>query len=57
MMATLILVTVVGLFLWDRRKNQPIPNQWWFAAAIGIIAGVAIWPVSFPLTQFYERKS
>jgi len=40
MMATLILVTVVGLFWWDRRKTQPIPTQWWFAAAIGIIAGV-----------------
>jgi len=31
-MATLILVTVIGLFWWDRRKTQPIPNQWWFAA-------------------------
>jgi len=39
-MATLILVTVIGLFWWDRRKTQPIPNQWWFAASIGIIAGV-----------------
>ena len=39
-MATLILVTVIGLFWWDRRKTQSIPNQWWFAAAIGIIAGV-----------------
>ncbi len=39
-MASLILVTVIGLFWWDRRKTQPIPNQWWFAAAIGIIAGV-----------------
>jgi len=39
-MASLILLTVIGLFWWDRRKTQPIPNQWWFAAAIGIIAGV-----------------
>lgn len=47
----------IGLMLWrDRKKgDSPIPNQWWFAAAMGILGGFAtmIGNVAGPIFAIY----
>jgi len=39
-MALIILTSVVIMFLWDRRKSVVVPNQWWFAGTMGVLAGI-----------------
>lgn len=39
MMAFIILATVVMMVWWDRNKNKQVPNHWWFAALMGLLAG------------------
>ena len=38
-MAVIILITVFMMFMWERRKDLGVPNQWWFAGAMGLSAG------------------
>jgi len=38
-MAFIILLTVIMMFWWERRKDRPVPEQWWFAGIMGLGAG------------------
>lgn len=40
-MAVIILLTVLVMFLFERRKDIPIPNNHWFAGTMGFAAGFA----------------
>ncbi|MEM9142888.1 MAG: sulfite exporter TauE/SafE family protein [Bacteroidota bacterium] len=39
-MALIILVSVVMMYWWDRRKSKVVPRHWAFAGSIGIIIGI-----------------
>ena len=39
-MASIILVSVTMMYWWDRRAKTVIPTQWWFAAIMGLLAGI-----------------
>ncbi|MEM9077166.1 MAG: sulfite exporter TauE/SafE family protein [Bacteroidota bacterium] len=39
-MVVVILISLVILIWWDRRKSQSVPEHWSFAGLIGIIAGI-----------------
>ena len=38
-MAIIILISVVMMYYWERKKNRKVPTHWSFAALMGIIAG------------------
>ncbi len=38
-MAFIILGSVVMMYWWDRKKVKRVPTQWWFAGAMGFLAG------------------
>ena len=38
-MAVLIILSVLLLIWWDRKKVKNVPSVWWFSALMGIIAG------------------
>lgn len=39
LMATVIVLSVIIMYLWERRKRDKVPDYWWFAAFMGIAAG------------------
>ncbi|EAY26386.1 sulfite exporter TauE/SafE family protein [Microscilla marina] len=39
MMAAIILATVAMMYWWDRQKNKQVPDHWWFAIMMGLMAG------------------
>lgn len=39
-MAAIILVSVVMMYWWDRRKSKTVPTHWFFAGAVGTMAGI-----------------
>jgi len=39
MMAFVIVLSVVIMYLWERRKREKVPDYWWFAALMGVAAG------------------
>lgn len=39
-MAIIILITVVMMYWWDRKKIKTVPQHWSFSSAIGVVAGV-----------------
>lgn len=39
-MAGIILVSVVMMYWWERREQKIVPDQWWFAGIMGLMAGV-----------------
>lgn len=39
-MALIILVSVLMMYWWDRRKSRLVPTHWAFAGVVGIIAGI-----------------
>ena len=39
-MAIIILVSVVMMYWWDRRKSKTVPTHWLFAGIVGTIAGI-----------------
>lgn len=39
MMAGIILMTVGMMYWWDRQRSKKIPDYWWFAALMGLMAG------------------
>lgn len=39
-MAAIILVSVAMMYWWDRRKSKKVPTHWFFAGAVGTIAGI-----------------
>ena len=39
-MVVVILISLVILIWWDRRKSESVPQHWSFAGLIGIIAGI-----------------
>lgn len=39
-MAIIILVSVIIMYWWDRRKSKNVPTHWLFAGVVGTIAGV-----------------
>jgi len=52
----ILVFLCIGLMLWrDRRKTQFFPDQWWFAAAMGILGGFAtmIGNVAGPIFAIY----
>ncbi len=52
----ILVFLCIGLMLWrDRRKEQFFPDQWWFAAAMGILGGFAtmIGNVAGPIFAIY----
>ena len=38
-MAIIILISVVMMYYWERKKDRKVPTHWSFAALMGIIAG------------------
>jgi len=38
-MAAIILISVVMMYWWDRRKIETVPNYWWFGGIMGLVAG------------------
>ncbi len=38
-MAVIILLTVVMMYVWERRPIKNIPDNWWFAGIMGLAAG------------------
>lgn len=39
-MAIIILVSVVMMYWWDRRKSKAVPTHWAFAGFVGTVAGI-----------------
>lgn len=39
MMAVIILSTVAMMYWWDKQKSKKVPDYWWFAVAMGLMAG------------------
>ena len=39
-MAAIILLSVVMMYWWDKRKSKSIPSHWLFASTVGMMAGV-----------------
>ena len=39
-MAVIIIVSVIIMWAWERRKDRPIPTQLWFAGMMGTMAGI-----------------
>lgn len=39
-MAVIILVSVLIMYWWEQRRSQYVPDQWWFAGLMGILAGI-----------------
>ena len=39
MMAIIILGTVIMMYWWDRQKTKKVPDHWWFAVLMGLMAG------------------
>ena len=39
MMAVIILATVIMMYWWDRKKDKRVPDRWWFAILMGLMAG------------------
>jgi len=39
-MAIIILVSVVMMYWWDRRKSKRVPTHWAFAGFVGTVAGI-----------------
>ncbi|WP_405385113.1 TSUP family transporter [Maribacter sp. LLG6340-A2] len=39
-MAIIIIITVIMMFYWDRKKDKNVPSHWSFAGSIGTIAGI-----------------
>ncbi|APQ17264.1 sulfite exporter TauE/SafE family protein [Maribacter hydrothermalis] len=39
-MAIIIIITVIMMFYWDRKKDKTVPKHWLFAGSIGTIAGI-----------------
>ncbi len=39
-MAVIILISVVMMFWWDKRKSKKVPKHWLYAGAVGTIAGI-----------------
>ena len=39
-MAIIILVSVIMMYWWDRRKSKTVPTHWLFAGIVGTIAGI-----------------
>jgi len=39
-MAIIIIITVLMMFYWDRKKDKNVPSHWTFAGSIGTIAGI-----------------
>ncbi len=39
-MAIIIVVSVLMMYWWDRRKSKSVPTHWAFAGTVGIIAGI-----------------
>nr|WP_155600932.1 sulfite exporter TauE/SafE family protein [Zobellia amurskyensis] len=39
-MAIIILVSVLMMYWWDRRKSKSVPTHWLFAGLVGTIAGI-----------------
>ncbi len=38
-MAVIILLSVILMYAWDRKKNKAVPTHWSFAGALGMTAG------------------
>ena len=38
-MAVIILLSVIFMYAWDRKKNKTVPTHWSFAGALGMTAG------------------
>lgn len=38
-MAVIIFVMVIMMFWWETRKNQPVPEHWFFGGFMGLLAG------------------
>lgn len=38
-MAVIILLSVILMYAWDRKKNKTVPTHWSFAGALGMTAG------------------
>lgn len=38
-MALIIFVSVIIMYWWDKRSSPIVPNQWWFAGTMGLLAG------------------
>lgn len=39
-MAMIILLSVVMMYWWDRRKSKTVPTHWLFAGTVGIMTGI-----------------
>lgn len=39
-MATIILLSAGMMYWWDRRSQLVVPDQWWFAGIMGLLAGI-----------------
>jgi uncharacterized membrane protein YfcA len=39
-MAGIILISVIIMYWWEQRKSKYVPDQWWFAGIMGILAGI-----------------
>ena len=38
-MAVIILISVIMMYYWERKKNRKVPTHWSFAALMGVMAG------------------
>lgn len=39
-MVAIILLSVIMMYWWDKRKSKAIPSHWFFASTVGMMAGV-----------------
>jgi uncharacterized protein len=39
-MAIIIMISAIMMYFWERRKSTYIPNQWWVAGIMGVLAGI-----------------
>lgn len=39
-MVVIILISVGMMYWWDRRKSKSVPDHWFFAGSIGLMAGI-----------------
>ncbi len=39
-MAAIILLSVMMMYWWDKRKSKSIPSHWLFASTVGMMAGI-----------------
>jgi len=41
MMAIMIVISLTIMVYWERRSSKSVPDSWWFAAIMGVGAGIA----------------